>query len=148
MTAPTPASLSTVSLRRIVAGLDRGDRVRVTFTDGHVEVGTLRKSGLSVLDRGDEGLANLLHLDNGMHWTIRNRDGLPALGVANVEPWDESDIFDAMSPDWAEWFDMEREAAICPRSEQEHWNEKAYQAKRAIIEGWIRDQSWTKGLAE
>jgi hypothetical protein len=137
MTAPTTASLSTVSLRRIVAGLDRGDRVRVTFTDGHVEVGTLRKSGLSVLEPERPGVGNLLYLASDSRAMIRDVRGLPALGVAAVEPWDDNARFDLLMDHAQNYLALEHDAQTAPQSERDWRQEMADQAKDAFIEEWI-----------
>jgi hypothetical protein len=133
-----PAGVAASGLQRLVSGLMVGDRVRVTFHDGTVVEGALRKSGLSVLD---EGYDNILYLDVFPYDTVRNVSGLLDRRVADIERWDTDDRFDACMVAAQEWCQLEDAARHCPKSEMDWRQALADEAKTVFIATWMGGQS-------
>lgn len=111
--------MTTAAITSLVSDLKAGDKVRVTFGpgyDGEVRTGRLARAGLSILDGNTAD--RRLYLTS-IHRLIRNADGLPAIGVVEVERWDDEARADLLWQLADLWTRKKDYADNCPKSEKD-----------------------------
>lgn len=120
-----------------VADLNRGDRVRVTFSDGAQATGTLE-------GWADDPYLLLLQIAGNQPSTYRVVRGLygdPGGLVTSIERWDDDTRFDRCMEAAKDWAQLQDEAEHCPKSEQGWRRLKADEAKHAFLDEWMRSES-------
>lgn len=119
-----------------VADLNRGDRVRVTFSDGVEATGTL--CGASILNPE----SRVLRIDSPTCYRIiRDGIGRPGYGITSIERWDDDTRFDRCMEAAKDWAQLQDEAEHAPKSEQGWRQLKADEAKHAFLDEWMRSES-------
>lgn len=137
-----PAPLRVRRLATLVSNLAVGDQVRVTFGPGHggdVQVGKLRRTGPSILD-GDDTDQRLV-LDAFPYRLIRDAHGLPALGVEDIDRWDEDSRFDTLMVFAEEYLTAAAEVESCEPSARGLAVKARDEAKAAFVAEWLRGAS-------
>lgn len=120
-----------------VADLNRGDRVRVHFSDGVEATGTLWGAS-QLLDPADA----TLRLDSPKCYRIiRYHNGAPGPGITSIERWDDDTRFDRCMEAAKDWAQLQDEAEHAPKSEQGWRRLKADEAKHAFLDEWMRSES-------
>lgn len=119
-----------------VADLNRGDKVRVTFTDGVQATGTLCGAS-QILD--PEALTLTLDALNSYR-IVRYSNGDPGPGITSIERWDDDTRFDRCMEAAKDWAQLQDEAEHAPKSEQGWRRLKADEAKHAFLDEWMRSE--------
>lgn len=127
------AVAQTPGLAAVVAKLNPGDRVRVTFVSGNKFIGNVSewRSGEKIL------LLNLREAEV----VVRRIDGTPGRCVAHVERWDVDHRYANLRQQFADIFQVEAELAACTTSEMGPLQLDLAERENAIKAEWIEAAS-------